>query len=105
MLVKVTPVPETKLTAGWRVATGVVLNVESAFVTVLANCVSNVVKAWPNVASTLLIAVFSPLTACVNALLKVCVLVMPIPVVADVVVAPVVVDVEVALLELLAVLI
>ncbi len=44
-LLKVTPVPDTKPTVGWRVAAGAVLNVEVKVVTVWLSCVWNVAES------------------------------------------------------------
>ena len=91
-----TPVPDTNPTVGCKFAAGEVLNVEAKCVTVLVNCVWNAPRAWDNAVSTLVMAAFIALKACVNALLNCCVAITPIPVVVDVVEAPVVADVELA---------
>ena len=70
----------------------------------MPNCVCNALNTCSTVEFTLLIAVSIALTACVYTLLKVCVAMTPIPVVADVVVAAVVAGVVLLLTELLAVL-
>jgi hypothetical protein len=106
VLVKVTPVPDTKVTVGRSVASGVVLNADTADERLLANWVWKVCNSCANVAFTELIDVLSELNACVNALLKVWVAVMPFAVVLVLaVVVPVVLVADVPVAALLAALI